>query len=256
MHAAGGSDPSSSADDAAGDDVGTGAPPPPAVRRKRRLAATIAVVAGAAFFVLAALVPAPFVVAFDESVLRVMRRIDDPASTLGGDAIAGAARDITALGGTVVLVLVVGLVATYLAVDRRFRDALAVVAASLGGVLIGLFLKVIFGRERPSVVPHLVGVDTASFPSGHSMQSAIVYATLGALLARFAKRRATQVLPIAAAVAITFLVGVSRLVLGVHYPTDVLAGWAAGAAWAAASWMVVDSLAREGTLEGRATPPA
>ena len=110
--------------------------------------------------------------------------------------------------------------------------------------------------QEPSIVPHLVSVETASFPSGHSMQSTIVYATLGALLARFAKRRATQVLPIAAAVAIAFLVGVSRLVLGVHYPSDVLAGWAAGAAWAAASWIVVDSLAREGAVEGRTTPPA
>jgi undecaprenyl-diphosphatase len=137
----------------------------------------------------------------------------------------------------------------------RIRDAVAVVAASGGGVLLGVLLKVIFGRERPSVVPHLVSAHSGSFPSGHSMLSAIVYSTLGALLARFAKRRGTQVLPIAAAIAITFLVGVSRLVLGVHYPTDVLAGWAAGAAWAGVAWIAVDRLARQGKVEGRASGP-
>jgi undecaprenyl-diphosphatase len=83
------------------------------------------------------------------------------------------------------------------------------------------------------------------------MLAAVIYPTLGALLARFAQRRSTQVLPIAAALAITFLVGCSRLVLGVHYPTDVLAGWSAGAAWASVSWLVADRLTREGKVEGR-----
>jgi undecaprenyl-diphosphatase len=238
------------------DGDGTDAPPPPAARRRRRLAATIAIAGGALFVLLAALVPAPFMDDFDAAVLRMLRSVDDPQLTLGGSAVAEAARDVTALGGTVVLVLLVGLVAAYLAVDRRFRDAIAVLAASVGGVAAGVLLKLVFGRERPSVVPHLVAADSGSFPSGHSMLSAIVYATLGALLARFAKRRATQVLPIAAAIGITFLVGVSRLVLGVHYPTDVLAGWAAGAACAGCSWLAVDTLARKGTVEGRAAPPA
>ena len=91
------------------------------------------------------------------------------------------------------------------------------------------------------------------------MLSAVIYLTLGALLARFAKRRATQVLPIAAAVGITFLVGCSRMILGVHYPTDVLAGWSAGAAWAGVAWLAVDRLAAHGTVEGRRRshhPPA
>jgi undecaprenyl-diphosphatase len=114
-----------------------------------------------------------------------------------------------------------------------------------------VLLKLLFARDRPSVVPHLVIADSGSFPSGHSMLSAVIYPTLGALLARFARRRGNQVLPIVAAIAVTVLVGISRLVLGVHYPTDVLAGWSAGAAWAGFVWLAVDRLAREGKVEGR-----
>jgi undecaprenyl-diphosphatase len=226
-------------------------PVTPAVKRRRRLAATIAVAGGVVFVVLALLVPLPFAAEFDAAVLRVLRQLEDPRLTRGGSVVAETARDLTALGGTVVLAMVVALVAAYLAVDRRGRDAIAVLAASGGGVVLDVLLKLIFGRERPSVVPHLVAAHSGSFPSGHSMLAAIVYPTLGVMLARFAKHRGTQVLPIAAAVAITVLVGGSRLVLGVHYPTDVLAGWAAGAAWAGVSWIAVDRLARKGTVEGR-----
>jgi undecaprenyl-diphosphatase len=222
----------------------------PAARRWR-LAAATSMLGAAAFTVFALIVPRALTDDFDAAVLRTLRRLDDPTMPLGGRWVGDVARDITSLGGTVVLVLVVGLVAAYLAVDRRFRDAVAVAVASVGGVLLGVALKLIFERERPSVVPHLVVVHSASFPSGHSMLSAVIYPTLGALLARFAKRRATQVLPIAAAVGITILVGLSRLILGVHYPTDVLAGWSAGAAWAGASWLAVDGLARKGKVEGR-----
>lgn len=226
--------------------------------RRWRLAARIAVAGGLTFAALAMLVPRAWSAELDAAVLRTLRRLDDPYLPLGGHAVADAARDITALGSTVVLVLVVGLVCGYLAADRRLRDAAAVLVATLGGVALDLLLKLWFARERPDVVPHLVRAHSGSFPSGHSMLSAVVYPTLGALLARFAKRRATQVLPIAAGIGIAFLVGTSRLVLGVHYPTDVLAGWAAGAAWSASCWLVVDRLAREGKVEGRqsgAPPP-
>ena len=245
----------SSRDENGDDDGGNGngdAPASPATKRRRRRAATIAIAGALGFLAIALLVPLPFTATFDDTVLRWLRQLDDPTITRGGGVVAEVARDLTALGGTVVLVLVVALVAGYLGADRRGRDAVAVLAASGGGVVVGVLLKLIFGRERPAVVPHLVEASTASFPSGHSMLSAIVYTTLGALLARFAKRRATQLLPIVAAVLITLLVGLSRLVLGVHYPTDVLAGWAAGAAWAAVAWIAVDRLAQRGAVEGRA----
>ncbi|MEO6593278.1 MAG: phosphatase PAP2 family protein [Planctomycetota bacterium] len=228
----------------------------PAARRRWRLAAITTVLGAGAFGTLAVLVPGPLTDDFDVGVLRLLRGLDDPSLPVGGRVVADTFRDITALGGPVVLMMVVGLVAGYLAVDRRLRDAGAVLAASIGALALDVLLKLAFGRDRPSVVPHLVVAHSGSFPSGHSMLAAVVYPTLGAMLARFAKRRATQVLPIVAAVVITVLVGVSRLVLGVHYPTDVLAGWAAGAAWAGCVWLVVDRLARQGAVEGRGSTPS
>ncbi len=229
----------------------TAAPLATRAARPWRLALVTAVLGVVVFTALALLVPRAATDGLDAAVLRTLRQLDDSRLPLGGDMVLYAARDITALGGTVVLMIVVGLVVGYLMVDRRLRDAVAVLAASIGGLLLVVLLKLLFARDRPSIVPHLVITHSASFPSGHSMLSAVIYPTLGALLARFAKRRGTQVLPIAAAIAITFLVGVSRLVLGVHYPTDVLAGWSAGAAWAGFSWLAVDRLVRQGKVEGR-----
>jgi len=219
---------------------------------RRKLALVTAIAGAVTFCLLALLVPCPLADDFDLAVLRRLRSLDDPELPIGGRAFGDAMRDFTALGGTPVLVLVVLAVVAYLALDRRGRDAMTVLVAAAGGLLLSIALKMVFSRERPDVVPHLVTVHSPSFPSGHSMLSAVIWLTLGVLLARFAKRRANEVLPIVAAVVITLLVGCSRLVLGVHYPTDVLAGWAAGASWAACTWLVADRLAREGAVEGRA----
>ncbi|MBL8897772.1 MAG: phosphatase PAP2 family protein [Planctomycetes bacterium] len=235
-----------------GDDESTvvTSPRSPAARRWR-LAATTAIAGATGFVTLALLMPRATIAEFDGAVLRAMRRLDDPNLPIGGRLIADGARDVTALGGTLVLALVVVFVAGYFAFDRRGRDAVAVLATSIGGGCACIALKLAFGRDRPDVVPHLMVVDSDSFPSGHAMLSAVIYCTLGALLARFAKHRGAQVLPIVGAMLLTFLVGCSRLVLGVHYPTDVLAGWTAGATWAALSWLAVDRLARQHTIEGR-----
>jgi len=233
----------------AGARVATGSP---ARSRSRPRTAALTALAGAGCFAtVALLLPRAATARFDEAVLRALRQSDDPSVPLGGRAVAIAARDVTALGGTAVLVLVVGVAAAWFALDGRRRDAVAVLVASIGGLGLDFLLKLSFRRERPDLVPHLVDTYSPSFPSGHSMLSAVVYLTIGALLARFARRRATELLPIAVAIVVTVLVGVSRLILGVHYPTDVLAGWAAGTAWAGAAWLVVDALARRGTLEGR-----
>ena len=124
-----------------------------------------------------------------------------------------------------------------------------VIVAAGSGLGAGLVLKLFFQRERPSVVPHLHAVHTTSFPSGHSMMSAVVYLTLGALLAGFGERRRHKAYFLAAAMLLTLLVGLSRVFLGVHYPTDVLAGWSAGLVWAMASWLVARALQRRGKVE-------
>ena len=119
----------------------------------------------------------------------------------------------------------------------------------IGGSIAGTLLKQIFGRERPEVVPHLVQVDSLSFPSGHAFNSAIVYLTLGALLARTEQRRAAKVYILACAFLLAVIIGFSRVYLGVHYPSDVVAGWCAGAAWAAASATLARRLQHRHQLE-------
>jgi undecaprenyl-diphosphatase len=110
-------------------------------------------------------------------------------------------------------------------------------------------LKALFRRPRPEVVPHLMRVYSSSFPSGHSIISAVVYLTLGALLARTFRQRRFKFYFLAVAVVLTGLVGVSRVYMGVHYPTDVLAGWTAGLVWATLCWLVDRHLQRRGKIE-------
>jgi len=125
---------------------------------------------------------------------------------------------------------------------------LVAVAAGGGGVL-STVMKQLFGRDRPDIVSPLVAVTSPSFPSGHSMLAAIMYLTLGALLARFSARRRTKVYLIAVALFATLVVGASRVYLGVHYPSDVLAGWCAGLVWSLICWLVARYLQHRGTLE-------
>jgi undecaprenyl-diphosphatase len=145
-------------------------------------------------------------------------------------------RDITALGSTVILTLWVAVTALFIAFSGRPRVCVFVVAATATGALMSTALKIFFDRERPDVLAHDLYVSTASFPSGHAMGSTLVYLTLGALIAELVRLPWLKVYVIAVAAFLAGLVGFSRLYLGVHWPTDVLAGWAAGAAWAIASW--------------------
>lgn len=181
---------------------------------------------------------------FDERILSVLRSADDPGRPLGPVWLHEAAIDITALGSGWVLGLVVLAIVGFLALQGMRRTALFVTASAVGGWLLNSGLKELFGRPRPDVVPHLREVLTLSFPSGHAMTSAAVYLTLGALLMRIATRRATKIYCMAMAMLLTVLVGSSRVYLGVHYPTDVLAGWLVGLSWALLCWIVERALER------------
>jgi undecaprenyl-diphosphatase len=181
--------------------------------------------------------------------LRAMRRADDPSRPIGPRWLPEVGRDLTALGGVAVLSLTTVFVAGYLLIVRKYHAMWLVLAATLGGLLISTLLKHLIDRARPDLVPHLSHVYTSSFPSGHSMLSAVVYLTLGALLTRLASERRVKLYFLAAALLLTFLVGVSRVYMGVHYPTDVLAGWTAGLVWALLCWLVARYLQRRGAVE-------
>lgn len=182
--------------------------------------------------------------AFDTEILLAFRQARQPYSPIGPHWLEGAVRDVTALGSTSVLVLITSAVIIYLLLIRRPTTALLMFVAVAGGQVLSSLLKFEVDRPRPDLVSHLVNETSLSFPSGHAMLSAVTYLTLGSLAARFLPDRTTKVFVLALAVLITVLVGTSRVYLGVHWPSDVLAGWCAGFAWAMLCWLAARLLQR------------
>lgn len=197
-----------------------------------------------AFFAIADAVAEDELRSFDEGILLAMRNPLDRSDPLGPRWFEEMGRDFTALGGVAVLTLFTLAVAGYLWIARRRRALVLLLASVCGGWLLSMLLKRGFDRPRPDLVPHGAFVYTASFPSGHAMMSAVTYLTLGALLARVLPRRSMKLFVLACALVLTGLAGVSRVYLGVHWPTDVVAGWAIGASWAVGCWLVADWVQR------------
>lgn len=186
---------------------------------------------------------------FDKRMLAALRKADDPSQPIGPAWLEVAALDITALGSTSVLGLTVVAVVGFLVLQGLQRNAAFVLVASAGGWLLNAVLKEVFARPRPTVVPHLREVMTLSFPSGHALTTAAVFLTLGALLMRVSDKRITKFYCMAVAMVATLLVGVTRVYLGVHYPTDVLAGWLIGTSWALFCWLVARAIERRAGLK-------
>lgn len=188
-------------------------------------------------------------VTLDEQLLLALRNPGDLTDPLGPPWVEETMRDFTALGGGAILFLLTTGVVIYVIILRRWRTALLIGLAVIGGALLSQLLKGLFSRPRPDLVPHGSYVYFTSFPSGHSMLSATTYLTLGALLARLQKRRRLKIYVLLLAVMVTVLVGISRVYLGVHWPTDVLGGWTAGAVWAALCGLLMWWLQRKGEVE-------
>ena len=219
-------------------------------KEDRILVTALALVAALlAFALIASQVSAGHTEAFDRWALDSLRRSDNRSVPVGPPWLEMIALDVTSLGSGGVLVTLIILVLGYLLFERRFGLALLTLASTVGGWILEVILKASFGRERPSVVPHLQHVTTSSFPSGHSMLSAVVYLTLGALLARSTSDRLLRVYFITAGMMLSFLVGLTRVYLGVHYPTDVMAGWIAGFGWAVLCALVAQALQRRRVFE-------
>jgi undecaprenyl-diphosphatase len=187
---------------------------------------------------------------FDRWMVGALRDPANPADPVGPAWVEEMARDVSALGGFAWITFATLVIAGYLWIDGKGRMALLLVATTGTGALVSMLLKSIFARPRPELVPHLSQVFSSSFPSGHSMIAAVVYLTLGSLLASVISRLTLKVYVLSVAVLLTVAVGVTRVYLGVHYPTDVLAGWLAGLVWALVCWLVARVLQRRGRVEG------
>jgi undecaprenyl-diphosphatase len=193
--------------------------------------------------------------AFDQALLLALRMPGKLADPVGPAWLELAARDITSLGGYPVLILVTLAAIGFLLILGKRHAALLVLVSIGGGMLLSSGLKELFDRPRPDLVPHGTLVYTASFPSGHATLSAVAYLTLGALLARVQPRFVLKLYLLGLAILLTITVGVSRVYLGVHWPTDVLAGWALGAAWALFCWAAALWLQRRGQVESPGPDP-
>jgi undecaprenyl-diphosphatase len=173
---------------------------------------------------------------FDRSILLWFRTPGNVAVPIGPLWLQEAVRDVTSLGSFSILGLITILAVLQLLLSGDRRIALYVAAAVVSGTLVSTVLKVLFDRPRPDIpgAPH---VFTASFPSGHATLSGVVFLTLAAVLAATTPARRLKVFYVAAGVFLTVVVGVSRIYEGVHYPTDVLAGWLVGTGWAILCWI-------------------
>ncbi len=192
---------------------------------------------------------------FDEKILLSLLNPDDISDPIGPRWVEELGRDFTALGGIGVLASVSLAVVGYLLLENKHRIALLVLLSVGGGIILSLLLKEIFGRPRPELVPHGSYVFTSSFPSGHSMMSAVTYLTLAALLARVHKRLRVRLYLLLLATLLTVVVGISRIYTGVHWPTDVVAGWTAGAFWALLCWELARWLQLRGRIEQEGADP-
>ena len=216
------------------------------VKREFKLLVTLLVIVAAVwtFLALAEAVRGGAIQEFDDAILLAFRQPEHTDVPRGPARLLDVMRDITSLGGAPVIMLFTVSVAGYLALRRKYQPLLLLAVASIGGALLDFGLKIVVGRGRPSIVPHLMTAESMSFPSGHSLMSMVVYLVLAVLLTPQLPDRRARIYVIAVALFFTLIIGISRVYLGVHYPSDVLGGWSMGLAWATLCWLVTWYLER------------
>ena len=189
--------------------------------------------------------------AIDRHILLALRNPADLSDPIGPRSFQEAMRDVTALGGVTVMVLVtlVGVLA-FLMHRRRWHAGILAATVLLADIS-SEALKTLYGRPRPELVPHGSYVYSASFPSGHSTLSAATFLTLAMLIASLEPNRGTKVMVYLLSIGLVLGIGISRVYLGVHWPSDVLAGWCLGAAWALAAWTALLRFGRQDDIKGK-----
>lgn len=173
---------------------------------------------------------------FDSAIMLWTRHGTIHGAPIGPAWLTAAMVDVTALGGVTVLTMLTAIVAGFLAFKRLWLTLTLVLGGTISGALAVSVAKAIFARPRPDLVDHLVQVSSASFPSGHATSSAIIYLTLAALVMQIVRGRAFRLYILSIAILLVGLIGCSRVYLGVHWPSDVLTGWAFGSLWALMWW--------------------
>jgi undecaprenyl-diphosphatase len=187
----------------------------------------------------------------DRMILLALR--EGPDDPVGPAWLEYAVADITALGGYAVLTLLVSFAGIYLLLQKHVGAVVAMVGSIVTGTLAVAVFKAFFDRARPDVVEHLTHATSSSFPSGHASAATLTYLTLGLMVASAQNRMRTRAFIVFSALLIAVLVGFSRVYLGVHWPSDVVAGWGFGAAWAIAWWFGAKLIARRGAAHEEVT---
>ena len=182
--------------------------------------------------------------AFDQTILSAMRPHADLSDALGPWWLEEAAADLTSLGGIAVLTLFATIVILFLFLQRKRLSALLLLIGLGGGVMLSEGLKSVFERDRPPQVYQAVDTINASFPSGHALLSAVFYLSIAVMLTRAFPRRRIKAYVLGVGVVLTLIVGMTRIYLGAHWATDVLAGWSVGAAWAMTLWLIAYAIQR------------
>ena len=169
---------------------------------------------------------------FDTALLVALRRPGHLDQPIGPSWLLQSAIDLSALGGFTLQWLLGGASVLFLVYICRRAEAAWLAASIVGASILNASLKSLLHRPRPELVPHLANVSNASFPSGHAMISAAIYLTIGAMMAETQPSRSARIFLMSFAGVLVLLIGASRIYLGVHWPSDVLAGWCLGTVWA------------------------
>ena len=191
----------------------------------------------AAFVALASEVREGETQGFDEAVIRWIGAHHSPL-------LDRAMLEVTALGTGVTVLMIVVIAALFLTLNQHKYSAILLLVATTGGLVLNGVLKLGFERPRPSIFVPVVDTVSSSFPSGHAMSSAIVYGTVAYLAARLHRRRWARWLVMMFALIVIVLISFSRMYLGVHYPSDVLAGVIIGLAWAGFCMATLEAIQR------------
>ena len=196
------------------------------------------------FFTIAAAVAAGLTKNYDQIILVSLRSSGNLSFPLYGKWLLPVMKGITSLGNTESLTLITIIISFYMILKKEYSTAVILVASVLSASLIDILLKSAFARTRPAVVPHLVAAYYYSFPSGHAFITTVLFSSLEFILLKSVSRRIIKYFTISLTVTVLFLIGFSRVYLGVHYPSDILGGWSAGLFWFSFVWIFSEKIAK------------